>query len=255
MRAENVFISNGAGTRLPGKWHYPEKPSTKGVIVCHGFTGDKEAGLIVEACNALARAGFNALRFDFTGNGASLGEAADGTYSREVKDVIAVARWWEKKGIQKWGLAGHSMGSAVCVLASLKLKGAKAVVCLASVAHPKKAVERLGGWALKEALQKGFVWGVTPWGVRVRFTRAFLEDALNQDVLNVAAHMNAALLCVHGKEDDTRHHSESQDLVRACTSKYKKAVVLANADHEFSRPVDRKAVIRESIDWFKKHVK
>ena len=84
------------------------------VVLGHGVTGNKDRPFIVALAEGLAAAGIPALRFSFSGNGASEGRFTDSTISKEVDDLDAVLDAFERA--IRSAMWGHSMGGAVGVL-------------------------------------------------------------------------------------------------------------------------------------------
>ena len=83
-------IKNRHGERLDYTFHEGKEGSKSIVVIGHGVTGNKDRPFVVALGEGLAAAGFPALRFSFSGNGASEGKFTDSTISKEVDDLGAV---------------------------------------------------------------------------------------------------------------------------------------------------------------------
>ena len=70
-------IKNRHGERLDYTFHEGEKGSKNIVVLGHGVTGNKDRPFVVALGEGLEAAGFPALRFSFSGNGASEGKFTD----------------------------------------------------------------------------------------------------------------------------------------------------------------------------------
>ena len=80
----HLDILNSSKEKLDYEFHGDPTDSSLLVIIGHGVTGDKDRPWAVALAEALAEAGFNALRFSFAGNGKSDGKFEACTISKEV---------------------------------------------------------------------------------------------------------------------------------------------------------------------------
>src|SRR5512135_3017139 len=89
MEVQVEFASGGEA--VFGVLHVPEAVPSPGVVMCHGFTGNKSEAhrLFVGAARSFCARGLAVLRFDFRGSGDSGGEFREMTVSREVEDAGA----------------------------------------------------------------------------------------------------------------------------------------------------------------------
>src|SRR5262245_27775734 len=77
-------IRNTHGEKLDYTFH-PGKASTRNLVVLgHGVTGNKDRPFVIALAESLAAAGIPALRFSFSGNGASEGRFTESNISKEV---------------------------------------------------------------------------------------------------------------------------------------------------------------------------
>ncbi|SHK79720.1 hypothetical protein SAMN05216582_11818 [Selenomonas ruminantium] len=84
------------------------------VIVCHGFTSNKDTELIHTLANNLEKNGIASLRFDFNGHGKSEGLFQDMTVLNEIEDAKKVYDYAAKlPHVTSISLAGHSQGGVV----------------------------------------------------------------------------------------------------------------------------------------------
>ena len=89
------------------------------VVICHGFTGNKEGALLNILADSLEAHGIASLRFDFNGHGQSEGRFEDMTVPNEIEDAQRVVAYahslpWVGPVI----LAGHSQGGVVAAMTS-----------------------------------------------------------------------------------------------------------------------------------------
>ncbi|MCX6708381.1 MAG: alpha/beta fold hydrolase [Candidatus Woesearchaeota archaeon] len=200
----------------------------KGVVLCHGFTGQK-AGTKVFS-DALKK-DFLVLRFDFSGNGESEGLFEEADYSKETEDALCAIEFMRKQGCSSIGIVGHSMGGAVAILTASRTK----VSCVASLASPASPRPELMAKHAREWVGK-------------ELPPAFLRDIAKIDIVGAAARVNAPLLIVHGNSDSIIDVSEADKLYENAKDP-KKKVIIKNMDHDFAGKVQD--VIREVVEWLK----
>lgn len=108
-------------------------------ILCHGFTGSKEAELLTTLADSLQAAGIASIRFDFNGHGESEGDFVRMTVPNEVEDAKCVYRYVANLpdvDVAKIALVGHSQGGVVTGMAAGDLGSGRvaAIVLLAPAA-------------------------------------------------------------------------------------------------------------------------
>ncbi len=107
------------------------------VIICHGFTGNKDSLLLTSLADELEAAGIASIRFDFNGHGKSEGNFQDMTVLNEIADAKKVYDYVSKiHAVKSISIAGHSQGGVVAsmVAGELGAKKIKAVVLMAPAA-------------------------------------------------------------------------------------------------------------------------
>lgn len=107
---KEVRFENGEGLELVGNlW---ESESNRGIVMSHGFTGDKhEWGSFDKVAKKVNEADFNVLTFDFSGCGES--DKTSLTAEKEVEDLKAAIKYLKDEGVGTLGLFGHSLGGYV----------------------------------------------------------------------------------------------------------------------------------------------
>jgi len=209
-----VSFKNDQGQVLKADLHLPKEKTDKAVIVCHGFTGNKDKNFMKSACDDFAEAGFAALRFDFRGNGQSEGKFIESYYSNEVSDLKSAVDFMIEKGYKTIGTMGHSKGGAVVVLHSSEDERVKAVVSVSPVAYPPKMKQRLLKKEEIEKVEKGEIVSKVRNGIDVSYNKEYIDDLDKQDTLAAAKKSKSALLVVHGDSDVTIPVQEGVDVFR-----------------------------------------
>jgi pimeloyl-ACP methyl ester carboxylesterase len=115
----------GAKRQLLGALHQPQRLRPRGtaVLLCNPFgeEASRSHRIYRVLATQLERAGFAALRFDYSGTGDSLGEATDATIDAWLADVGAAAeRLRTASGVSRIAVVGLRFGATLAMLASAR---------------------------------------------------------------------------------------------------------------------------------------
>lgn len=124
---ENVTFRSTDGIALKG-WFIPADNPRGTIIICHGYSGNKDPDLIFAPF--LHNASYNLFLFDFRGHGESAGDYTSLGYF-EVQDLRGALSYLKSRADvdkNRIGVMGVSMGAAVAVLTAAKTEEIKAVV-------------------------------------------------------------------------------------------------------------------------------
>lgn len=233
-------IENRHGEQLDYTFHEGEKGSKNIAVLGHGVTGNKDRPFVVALGEGLAAAGIPALRFSFSGNGASEGKFTDSTISKEVEDLGAVLDVLEGYTVC---YVGHSMGGAVGVLRASKDTRIQLLVSLAGMVHTKAFAQREFGNVTPD---EGFMWDEPD----CPLSQAYMDDLTQiNTVLDLAPQITVPWLLVHGDEDDVVPIEHSRDIL-AKANDQTQLIRLQSASHIFSggsTPV----MVERVIVWLK----
>lgn len=235
-------IRNAAGERLDTAFHDAEKTDCL-VILGHGVTGNKDRPLLVELADALAEAGWPALRVSFSGNGESEGQFTESNITKEIGDLEAVI---DQAGTGKRiAYIGHSMGGAVGALFAARDERVKVLVSLAGMVRTAAFTEREFG---DTTPGEGNMWDEPD----CPLSQAFVHDLTQIDnTLDAAGSVRLPWLLVHGTADDVVPPSDSHDLHKVLRGP-SKLVEVEGADHSFEGHYSELA--GEVSAWFEKHL-
>jgi len=246
-----VHFYNHHGEKLIGTLHLPDGPAHRGVVFGHCFTCSRHTGIIRHICSKLEREAFMALRFDFSGNGQSQGRFDESTYSKQIQEMKIATAFIAEKGALCIGLAGHSMGAIIAILAAARMNTIQAVCALASRLSGLNATHFLSQSQRKQLYDTGRV-SFSSRGRSLQLSAAFFADAGQYNLPETIAGLNAPLLIVHGDCDEIVPVQEAY-LAQKLNNENKKIAVFPGADHMFSHKKHRQQISELVVEWFKKH--
>ncbi|AJE03977.1 bifunctional alpha/beta hydrolase/OsmC family protein [Geobacter pickeringii] len=200
MRTERITFSNAQGQRLAARLELPEGgPPLAYALFAHCFTCSKELTAAVQITRTLGSRRIAVLRFDFTGLGESEGEFAATTFSSEVSDLVAAARFLEREYQPPRLLIGHSLGGMAVLAAAAEIPSTQAIVTIAAPARPGQLRGLLGEDATRIE-QKGEA-SVNIGGRAFIIRKSLLDDLEAQHPLEALRRLRVALLVMHSPRD------------------------------------------------------
>jgi esterase/lipase len=245
---QQIQFSNISGEKLAGTFHVPANDSRHGVILGHCFTCSRHTRILRDLSLALVEEGFKVLRFDFSGNGQSEGNFSESFYSKQVKDIDSAVSFISSHGVRWIGLAGHSMGAMVALLAASQTDTIKAVCTLAAKASALQSSHFLSQDQIQELKSTGRVNFISR-GRNVKITEDFFADAARYDLSSIMPSLSQPLMVVHGDMDEIIPVENAYRL-----HQYRKVntelVIIPGADHMFSQDEHRQEVVERVAQWF-----
>ena len=234
-------IRNSAGERLDHTFTAADNASQRPnelVVIGHGVTANKDREWAVTLGASLAKAGYDNLRFSFSGNGDSEGDFRDSTPTKEAADLTSVL---DACGDRKVTYIGHSMGAAVGVLCASKDKRIQRIVSLAGMVDTADFAKRKFGDVVPG---EGFMWDKPD----CPLSQTFLDD-MNAigSVDELAEEIEAPWLFVHGTKDDVVPIEETEMMLTR-TGGSADFIDIHGADHVFSGEAAQVMADRV-IDW------
>jgi len=207
MQEDIIKFSSKDGTILLGILAEPKIPPKGGVVLAHGITAEKnEDGFYNRLAEALAERGFQSLRFDFRGHGASAGIPKEMTIHGEVQDLSAAVDQLRKLGWRRVAIVGTSFGGGVAVLYSEHHQ--KVISCLTllcPVLDYKRTflnpeTEWTKEWFVPQAFNKAEKTGFLDLD-GFHLGRKLLEEFKALNPAEVLLKLEVPTLLVHGTED------------------------------------------------------
>jgi hypothetical protein len=250
-----IEFPNPRGKTLRGMLHLPaaSKRPAGGVVLFHGFTGDRMEShwIFVNCSRALAQAGFASLRFDFYGSGESDGEFREMSLRGEIADGrAAVAFFRGQTGIDpaRVGLLGLSLGGVVAAALATSVQ-AKVMVLWSAVAH----TARLRDLVKQSAKKVPGKPGALEFDAR-EISPRLIEDVLKVEPVRHLARYKGPTLIVHPEKDEAVPISHAHDFLQAAGAYAKELAIIAGADHVYTRIPWEQEVIVRTVQWFRRYL-
>lgn len=219
---------------IAGALHLPDGSQTSPwVVLCHGLFSSMASEKFTHLAELLCGSGIAALRFDFSGCGASTGSIADTTVSRRLQELEAVVGFADSHTAlgRECALMGSSLGGFVGLLFAAR--------------HPFKA---LSLWATPYDL--AVIKDNIPAQELQRLKPGFFTDAAGY---RLDARHNIPIQIIHGSRDEIVPVSHAD---RLCSrdNHLNQCVIIPGADHTISNPQHRKKALGECCVWFLQHL-
>lgn len=240
-------FSNGRGLSLAADY-FPG--SRKGIVMAHGFTGDRhEWGRFTAFAEAFNDAGYSVLTFDFSGCGESDDDTI--TLAKQIDDLEHAIRHIRSKGAEEIGLFGHSLGALVCAYACTK--DIVAMVWTAPVTQPTDIRGRYTQAQLRELEKKGYLTKRRKMGARreLRIDRQMLQDREKIDTEAVLARIKCPVCIIHGTRDESVPLADSYDAITRLPEG-SKLIAIPDADHYYEPHLEK--FVRTAAQWFSSHL-
>ncbi|MEE8584617.1 MAG: alpha/beta fold hydrolase [Acidobacteriota bacterium] len=241
------FSGSGAET-LSGVLHLPEGSPRASLILSHCFTCNKDYKVLVWLARAISEAGLAVLRFDYFGLGDSEGRFEGTTISRYIDDLKA-AMDWVRQQVPDGPvlLAGHSLGGAVSILATVGTPHVRGVAVMATSADLSNLYRLLPQLAPQNRPHDEPV-EVTVGGKSYPLTPAFLQDLQSHSLLESVSMLECPFLVLHGTDDSTTGIEQGERLFAAARQP-KAFFALPGAGHLMSRRQDAGLATRILLPW------
>ena len=252
MSRRRVEFSNGQGHTLVGALELPDSGQPRAyALFAHCFTCGKDVVAATRIARALADQGIAVLRFDFTGLGSSEGDFANTTFSSNVADLEAAAKFLAEHYRAPRLLVGHSLGGAAVLAAARRLDVVEAVVTIAAPATPQH-VRHLFADQSCDIRERGRA-QVDIGGRPFELGAELLEDLEQWPVDKTVGDLHKPLLIFHSPLDKTVSVDEAAKIYRAARHP-KSFISLDDADHLLSRQEDADYVALTLAAWASRYL-
>ncbi|MFV0258921.1 MAG: alpha/beta fold hydrolase [Acidimicrobiales bacterium] len=223
------------GHRLAARIDRPDGAPEATAVFAHCFTCTKDLQAVRRIGTGLAGHGIAVLSFDFTGLGMSEGDFAQSTFSADVDDLVAAARFLGDEIEPPRLLVGHSLGGAAVLAAAGRLPSVTAVATIgapADVAH----VTSMFAEDLDTIRAQGRA-RVTIGGRPFTVGADLVRDLSDHRLTTTVAGLDVALLLLHAPRDPVVGIDNAERLFLAARHP-KSFTSLDDADHLLSDPDD-----------------
>ncbi len=232
MNTKRITFPNARGELLAARLELPEDERPLAfALFAHCFTCSKDLTAAVQIARALSSRRIAVLRFDFTGLGESEGEFAATTFSSEVSDLTAAARFLEREYEPPRLLIGHSLGGSAVLAATAEIPSTAAVATIGAPFHPAHLRSLLGEPA--EQVEQNGEAVVRIGGRDVTIRKSLLDDLETHQPAETLRRLKAALLVMHSPRDRVVGIENAADIYRAALHP-KSFISLDPADHLLS---------------------
>ena len=246
------FSINGDHGKLSAVLQTPDdKKNFPLVIICHGFTGNKNEKLLTTLADNLETRGIASIRFDFNGHGESEGDFQDMTVLNEIEDAKKVISYAKNlNGVTSVSLAGHSQGGVVASMTAGELgaKEIKSLVLLAPAA------------VLRDDAIRGILMGFQydsmnlPEYVTIydgkKVGRNYFRIAQTLPIYETAEKFTGKAFMIHGTGDVIVPYTYSLSYKKVL--KNSEVEILEGFDHGFNQDVEKTAKL--AAEWFAKNI-
>ena len=244
----SVHFFNDAGEKIAGTLHIPDESTDCGVILGHCFTCSRHVSIIREISTVLEKMGMAALRFDFSGNGRSEGDFSDSSYSKHIEEMERAVGFFAEQGYTRFGLAGHSMGAALAVLAGARLNGVAGGCALGGRVAGKETAPFFGKEKMEELRRTGRLHFESR-GRDLELKENFFTDLQKFNLRETVQIFEPPLLVVHGDQDEIIPVENAQEVRHL--NPHADVEIVTGADHMFSDPEHRRHIAETVAKWFK----
>ena len=235
--SETEFLVRGPGARLA--YNRLEGPKgAPGVVFLHGLMSDR-GGTKAMALEGHCRAkGYNFVRFDMSGHGASSGRFEDGTLSRWTEDACAVL---DALTTGPQILVGSSMGGWV-MLRTARARSDKVAGLVGIAAAPDFTEEiwaQLSPAQRSEMERSGIVHVQSDYDERpYPISHGLITDGRACCLLGAPVDIRVPVRLLQGQRDTSVAWQTPLKIADALTSEDVDVLLVKDGDHRLSRPQD-----------------
>jgi len=251
---ESLTFHDRQGHRIAAILSTPDGPTTRLVLLCHGFLSGKNSTTNKTLTRLLNEQGLATFRFDFFGQGDSDGPFEALTTTLAVHQTETALDLISSRGYDRIGLVGSSFGGLVAILTAAQRRD---IACLALKCPVVDFAEELrftfGPEELARWQDTNTIPNIMGGPDRVRLRYDFYEDCLRQIAYGPAERITVPTLIVQGEQDECVPLHQSRRLYNALNGP-KRLDLLPEANHQFTRGEDFHQMTTSISDWLVTHL-
>lgn len=232
---QKITFANSKGDKLVGILDGPKGKKGPIIIMCHGFSSNKNTNSLTQLNKILLKNNIFTFRFDFFGHGESEGDFANITISEGVDDILQAIKFIKSSGYPKIGLLGSSFGGICSIMAASKTKNLS-FLALKSPVSDYEEVKRNNNTSqeLIDWKINGYTYYPKSDGTKLKLNYGFYEDFKNNNGYEALKKIKIPSLIIHGNKDMDVPVKQSTTAVKLL--KNGKLEVIQNADHRYTDP-------------------
>ena len=242
-----AFFTTEQGRKLAYiKTQSPKNGTKKSVVFLGGFMSDMDSTKAKFLEQLSADAGFDYVRFDYSGHGRSEGDFIAGTLSHWTEDALAIIDNLTQGPIV---LVGSSMGGWIMLnIACRRLARVQGLVGVAPAPDFTRLMWETFNPQIKETLRTdGLYLQPSDYGDPYPITLALIEDGKNHLLLDNPIPINCPVHILQGMADNIVPWTHAPRIVTALYSTEVTLTLTKDGDHSLSRDSDleklKKAVL------------
>ena len=252
MSSRALTFENASGELLAASLDLPVNGTPRAyALLAHCFTCGKDLKALRHISRALTARCIAVLRFDFTGLGASEGEFAATTFSSNVDDLVAAARYLEAEFDAPQILIGHSLGGTAVLAAARQLPSVRAVATIGAPCDAAHVIHHFDEHRAK--IEEDGEAEVNLGGRPFRIRKALIHDLAGQRMHDAIHRLGRALLVFHSPVDATVSIDNAAQIYQAALHP-KSFISLDDADHRVSIEADAEYIVTVTASWASKYV-
>jgi len=225
-----LTIKNNYNEKLAGILD-TNKNTKELIIICHGSRRSKD-GTIQKTLAQNLKDRYNIFRFDFSGNGNSEGKLEDGTYSKDIEDLLTIIEHFTQEEYAIKAIIGHSKSGTEVLLATKDLAEKKVdqIIALAPRIFLSNSNEMIELKKQEEFFNKNQYY-IFPSEKGHKITANYINDL--KKWWDVTKHYQPSIKThiIHGTKDQTIDILESESFIK--TFKKTSLITINNASHSF----------------------
>ncbi len=251
---EQQVVINSRQESLSAVLHIPNGEKSHGVILCHGFMGNKigQHRLFVKTARSLADKGFAVLRFDYSGCGDSTCDHADLSLHNQImetKDAISFMHNHPSVIKENLTVLGLSMGACVASLTAARDNRVNRLILWAPVARPFKDLLGIIGYV---QMNKTIKSGSSDFN-GFELGQEFFESLRTTNPLEEIKNYQGDCLIIHGSGDtevDSENGKLYYEVLAAGEKRGKHGLkIIPGADHTFSSSLWEKQLLESTLEF------